>query len=82
MFLRFLGLCFVIVACKANLSPTEEYPHSAILDQDDRVKLYWKFDDVYITFEVRYGSTYTQVCMGLTSPQCALSEDSFYLKPE
>ena len=52
MLVRLLVICSVIVACKADFPPTEEYPHSAILDAQEKVKLYWKFDDVYITFEV------------------------------
>ena len=52
MLIYLLVICSVIVASKADLPTTEEYPHSAILDAEGKVKLYWKFDDVYITFEV------------------------------
>jgi len=32
--------------------PTEEYQHSAPLDTNEKVKLYWKFNNTHITFEV------------------------------
>ena len=52
MLIRFLVIFSIIVACKANLSPTEEYPHTVNLDADGKVVLYWKYDEVYMTFEV------------------------------
>jgi len=38
--------------CQAQLQPSEAYLHFTELDDDSKVRLYWKFDDGNITFEV------------------------------
>ena len=56
-FFSFLSLCTyiaLIVSCRSDPSPTEEFLHEAVLDAMGNVKLYWKFNDTYITFEVSF----------------------------
>ena len=52
MITKLLIICLISTACTANVPPTEEYPHQADLDSSGNVILYWKFDDIYMTFEV------------------------------
>ena len=52
MRLQVLLFTAVIATCKADVPPTEEYPHQADLDSSGNVILYWKFDDTHVTFEV------------------------------
>ena len=53
MFLQLLLISILCATCKANISPSEDYPHYADLDPKGKMILYWKFDEIYITFEVK-----------------------------
>lgn len=48
--LVYLFLC--ICGCLGQIDTTEEYPHFVALNQDKTMLLFWKFDEIYITFEV------------------------------
>ena len=52
MITKLLIICLISTACTANVPPTEEYPHQTDLDSSGNVILHWKFDDIYMTFEV------------------------------
>ena len=52
MFFRILSFCLLSTICKANISPTEQYPHRANLDADGKMILYWNFTETHKTFEV------------------------------
>ena len=52
MFFQILSFCLLATISKANISPTEEYPHRTNLDTDGNVMLYWYFTETHITFEV------------------------------
>ena len=52
MVFQILLFSVIFVLCKTDIPPTEEYPHQAILDTGGNVKLYWKFTETHITFEV------------------------------
>ena len=48
-----LFLAFLLHVTKVtSQSPSEEFPHFSILDREENFQLYWKIDDVFITFEV------------------------------
>ena len=46
------GVLFCFMCHVEAQTPSENYPHSAVLDSGSKVHLYWKFNDTYITFEV------------------------------
>ena len=52
MFFQILSIFLMATISKANISPTEEYPHRANLDADGKMILYWNFTETDITFEV------------------------------
>nr|XP_039270544.1 DBH-like monooxygenase protein 1 homolog [Styela clava] len=66
-------ICIALMAAtsvKCQMSPSENYTHSATL-RSGNILLYWKFDDIYITFEV-IGHTTGWVGIGF-SPNGAMT---------
>ncbi|XP_039270543.2 DBH-like monooxygenase protein 1 homolog [Styela clava] len=59
-----------VVSVECQMSPSESYTHSATL-RSGNILLYWKFDDIYITFEV-IGQTTGWIGIGF-SPNGAMT---------
>ena len=55
-FLLLLLFNFLLRSITSQPTPSEDFPHHVILDVHEDVWLYWKIDDIYVTFEVNYQS--------------------------
>jgi hypothetical protein len=64
--LAFLLFSFELVYC-VNPEPVDSYTNRAILEQPDLYYLYWKHDNVDITFEIHYKNTRKWVLFGFQS---------------
>nr|XP_002129219.1 DBH-like monooxygenase protein 1 homolog [Ciona intestinalis] len=66
----FLGLNLINL-CLSDVSPTDNYEHFTVLDQAAKFKVYWKFNQTDITFEI-HGNTVGWIGMGI-SPNGAMT---------
>ncbi|CAK8671832.1 unnamed protein product [Clavelina lepadiformis] len=59
------------------ITPTEDYQHSAVLDNDEKFWMFWKFNETHITLEV-YGQTTGWVGLGI-SPKGGMSNSDIFV---
>ncbi|XP_076820953.1 DBH-like monooxygenase protein 1 homolog [Clavelina lepadiformis] len=71
------GVLFCFMCHVEAQTPSENYPHFAVLDSGSKVHLYWKFNDTYITFEV-IGQTTGWVGVGI-SPNGGMASADIYV---
>ena len=72
-----LAVLIAVPPIHCNLQPTESFTHSASLAPNGHFKLFWKYDDKTITFEV-HAKTKGYVGLGI-SPNGGMSNSDIVI---
>ena len=63
-----------LISNSKNPEPKETYPNKIILESPDLYYLYWKHDNVDITFEIHYKNTSKWIAFGIQSAENSYSD--------
>jgi hypothetical protein len=79
--LKFLVFYLILLLVNKNYNinaqipePTEKYPNKITLEEPDLYYLYWKHDNLDITFEIHYKNTSKWIAFGIQSPTNSYSD--------